>query len=269
MAINMNKLSMGLMIAGFSGFILTLLIILPLYVKRKRKTSKNAQITPATIVTDMAYAFGNLAAIGLRNSRLIDSLRTSESHLKEAQSVAHIGHWELDPAVGTPVWSDEIFRIFDLEPGEGEPSFTNHETHLHPDDWPMLDEAVKKAAASGAPYDLVFRILRPGGEIRWMHSIGKTKRDKDGNIKKIFGTAQDITDRKLVENEIKEQRDFLEVLLNTIPNPIFYKDTKGRYIGYNKSYADFIGLSKKEILNKTVYDMGPKDIADKYYAKDR
>ena len=131
-------------------------------------------------------------------------LRESEELYKEAQRVAHIGHWELNPEIGTPVWSDEIFRIFGLIPQEGEPSFTDHETHLHPDDWPLLNKAVTLASAEGTPFDIIFRIVRPDGEIRWMHSIGTTSKDEKDRVLKLFGTAQDITDRKRAEEALRE-----------------------------------------------------------------
>lgn len=126
-----------------------------------------------------------------------DKLKISEELHREAQEVAHIGHWELDPKVGKPVWSDEIFRIFDLEPGQGEPSFTNHETHLHPDDWPGLNEAVTRGSLDGTPFDLTFRIVRPSGEIRWMHAIGKAEKDKNNEVKRLLGLLRTLLKLKM------------------------------------------------------------------------
>ena len=138
-----------------------------------------------------------------------EALRKSEELHKEAQMVAHIGHWELYPEIGTPVWSDEIFRIFGLNPQESEPSFTDHETHLHPDDWPLLNKAVTLASTEGTPFDIIFRIVRSDGEIRWMHSVGTTTKDKKGKVTKLFGTAQDITDRKQAELVLQESQSKL------------------------------------------------------------
>ena len=136
-----------------------------------------------------------------------EALGVSEELHKEAQRVAHIGHWELYPEIGTPVWSDEIFRIFGLNPQEREPSFTDHETHLHPDDWPLLNKAVTLASTEGTPFDIIFRIVRPDGEIRWMHAIGTTTKDEKGKVTKVFGTAQDITDFKQAEEELRESEE--------------------------------------------------------------
>jgi PAS domain S-box-containing protein len=138
------------------------------------------------------------------------ALKQSECLLKEAQRVAHIGHWELDPEIGTPVWSEEIFRIFGSDPGHGEPSFVDHETYVHPDDWPLLNDAVTAASAKGTPFNITFRLFRQNNEIRWVHAIGTTTTDEKGKVTKLFGTAQDITERR----QGQEERDKLRSQLH-------------------------------------------------------
>ena len=79
---------------------------------------------------------------------------------------------------------------------------------------------------------------------------------------------REIEERKRTQKALGEQKDFLNTLLETISNPVFYKDTRGRYIGCNKAFESFTGRSRSDIVGKTVYDMGPREIADKYYEKD-
>ena len=79
---------------------------------------------------------------------------------------------------------------------------------------------------------------------------------------------REIKERKRTQEALGEQKDFLNTLLETISNPVFYKDEHGRYIGCNKAFESFTGRSRADIVGKTVYDMGPKEIADKYYEKD-
>ena len=79
---------------------------------------------------------------------------------------------------------------------------------------------------------------------------------------------REIEERKRTQEALGEQKDFLNTLLETISNPVFYKDARGRYIGCNKAFESFTGRSRSDIIGKTVYDMGPKKIADKYYEKD-
>jgi PAS domain S-box-containing protein len=87
-------------------------------------------------------------------------------------------------------------------------------------------------------------------------------------IPAILSTARDITDRKRAEEALIEQLKFLQVLIDTIPIPVFFKDTKGIYLGCNKSCEIFFG-PRDQLLGKTVYDVSPKDIADIYYLADQ
>jgi PAS domain S-box-containing protein len=104
---------------------------------------------------------------------------------------------------------------------------------------------------SGSPHDLLVNVKRV--------SI------KGGTI---LYTCHDVTDRKIAEKELGIQKDFLHTLLETIPNPVFYKDINGRYLGCNEAFENFIGRSRSDIIGKTVYDLGPMGIADKYREMD-
>ena len=78
----------------------------------------------------------------------------------------------------------------------------------------------------------------------------------------------DISERKKVEESLKETSAFLNTLLNAIPVPLFYKDTDGRYIGVNKSFEEFFGKTHQELVGKSVFDISPRDLAEFYHAKD-
>lgn len=178
-----------------------------------------------------------------------EKLRHSEALHKEAQRVAHIGHWELDPDVGTPIWSDEIFRIFGLEPGKSKPSFTDHDTIVHPDDFPILDAAVRSAARDGIPFDLIFRILKPDDKIGWMHAIGTIAFDQNNNINKVFGTAHDITEHKQAEEELKQTQLLLKSSLESPKDIIILSlDRNYRYLYFNKAHKEVM----KYAYNKNV-----------------
>jgi PAS domain S-box-containing protein len=79
---------------------------------------------------------------------------------------------------------------------------------------------------------------------------------------------QEIGERRQAEVRLREQNDYSNALLETIPNPVFYKDAGGRYTGCNRAFEEFIGRLRPDIVGKTVYDIGPKKIADKYYEMD-
>ena len=88
-----------------------------------------------------------------------EKLKQSESLLKEAQYLAHIGHWVIDPATGASIWSEEMFRIFGLDPGQGAPSLADREKLIHPDDLDHFNNAISKAISDGASFDIVYRLF--------------------------------------------------------------------------------------------------------------
>ena len=101
-------------------------------------------------------------------------------------------------------------------------------------------------------------------------------RDPSGAVLGSVHILRDITERKKVENALQESKEiitehdrFLEQLIETIPNPVFYKNKNGRYTGCNTAFERYIGLSKDELVGKSVYDIAPEDLADIYYAQDR
>jgi PAS domain S-box-containing protein len=81
-------------------------------------------------------------------------------------------------------------------------------------------------------------------------------------------TLSEVEERKNAESKLLEQVDFLQTLMDTIPNPIFYKDEKGIYLGCNDAFEKVIGIGKKEIIGKTAYEIAPEDLADKYSEMD-
>ncbi len=92
--------------------------------------------------------------------------------------------------------------------------------------------------------------------------------EKNGSVLTMI-VSRDITDRKQAEIELKESKLFHEKLLETVPVPIFYKDTQGRYIGFNKHFENFFGKSREELIGKSVFDISPEELAQIYHAKDK
>ncbi|MGK7346467.1 MAG: PAS domain S-box protein [Candidatus Nitrospinota bacterium M3_3B_026] len=103
----------------------------------------------------------------------------------------------------------------------------------------------------------------------WERATISAVRDRDGGIVNYLKVAEDVTERREAEDKLKEAGEFLRRLLDTIPNPLFYKNTEGVYIGCNEAFAKYLGLERDEIIGKTVYDIAPKDLADVYEDKDR
>ncbi|HEU5193982.1 MAG TPA: ATP-binding protein, partial [Methylomirabilota bacterium] len=120
--------------------------------------------------------------------------------------------WERDLVTNAYTWADETSRIFGLTPQERRMSFTDVQTFLHPADRDTRVQAVADALAGGARYDLEYRVVRPTGEVRHVRSVGDVVRDDSGQPRRVFGTIQDITERKRAERRIVTQSTVTAVL---------------------------------------------------------
>jgi PAS domain S-box-containing protein len=128
-------------------------------------------------------------------------LAEREQQLAEAQALAHVGSWEWDIASNEVRWTDEMFRIYGLEPGSSEVTYEVYLSHVHPDDRFIAARNVSSALETGIPFASDYRILRPDGEVRWLHSRGRLTSDDEGRPVKMTGICHDITDRRQAEDD--------------------------------------------------------------------
>ena len=149
---------------------------------------------------------------GLTSVLVFRNLGESERRLEAAQHISHIGYWERDLVTNRYTWSDETYRIFGLPPQERSLSFGDVQDMLHPADRQRRVAAVREALQGGQRYDVEYRVVRPSGEIRFVHSLGDVLRDESGRARRGFGTLQDITERKLAEHRLVAQHKVTEIL---------------------------------------------------------
>ena len=158
------------------------------------------------------------------------AFRRSEHMLEQSESVAHVGSWEttLDqdgrPRPGALRWSNEVFRIFGLEPGCVEASQARFYETIHPDDREGMRVAAEAARAKGESFEREYRIVRPDGTVRMLHSWTRFERGADGRPGRMLGTCQDITDRRRAEHALREadrrKDEFLAMLAHELRNPL-------------------------------------------------
>lgn len=129
-----------------------------------------------------------------------EAIRKSELRLKEAEQIANIGHWELDLVTNILYWSDEIYRIFDLDPQEFGATYEAFLDTVHPEDRKFVDRTYTDSVKNRSGYDIVHRLLLRDGTIKYVHEICQTKYDKDGKPLRSIGTVQDITKLKQEEH---------------------------------------------------------------------
>lgn len=133
----------------------------------------------------------------------------SNESLEEAQSLAHLGNWEADMVSGELHWSDEIYRIFGLDKKRFTPTVAAFRNAVHPDDMALVEQSEKLAAASGV-HDVVHRIIRPDGTVRYVHELARGVAGTDGRLLRLRGTVQDVTELKLAEEAMLQAKEAAE-----------------------------------------------------------
>ena len=140
------------------------------------------------------------------------NLGESERRLEEAQRLAHVGYWEYDAETDLITWSDETYRIFGLVPQERALHLSQLPELLHPEDRHMVTDAIAETLRGGPRYELEYRVIRPNGEVRLVHSRGDGMRDEFGRTRRMFGSVQDITERKQAEQRLITQHTITRLL---------------------------------------------------------
>src|ERR1700719_599933 len=136
-------------------------------------------------------------------------LQESKTRLEEAQRVAHVGHYYWNLIEDRVIWSDELYRIYGLDPQEGPMDMALIREMIHPEDREFVFRAAEEALRSEARPVAEHRVVRPDGEVRTVHGLGTIKRDASGRPYEMFGTVQDITDRKRAEEALKQSQFYL------------------------------------------------------------
>jgi PAS domain S-box-containing protein len=144
--------------------------------------------------------------------RVVETLRRSEFDLAEAQRVTKLGNWTLDIATGIVRWSEELYRIFDVDKASFEGAYETFLSRVHPDDRPKVLKANAEARSDGKPFEIEYRIRTHGGQLKHIREIGYASKDRSDSISSLFGTAQDITERKQAENAFRDSSVQLRAL---------------------------------------------------------
>ena len=136
----------------------------------------------------------------------------SEQILNKSQEIAHVGSWTLELDDMSLFWSDETYRIFGYDPQEFSLNFNNFKKCVHPDDLEIVLETYTRAVKTNTPYDIIHRIIRPNGEVRFIHEKSIEIKDIKGETVRSIGIVHDITEQQ----KAKERISHLNSILNSI-----------------------------------------------------
>ncbi|MBN2530098.1 MAG: PAS domain-containing protein, partial [Deltaproteobacteria bacterium] len=187
------------------------------------------------------------------------ALLNSESRLSEAQKLAGLGYWDWNISTGEVTWSDEVFKIFHLDPSSFTPQIDSI-MQLSP--WPeyqnrheeLIQRSIEKKEKGS--YDQKF--LRPDGSIGYYSSSFKGEYDSDGNLTSMHGTVMDITERKIQESELKRLRNYLGNIIDSMPSILITVDGDCNVTQWNSQAAQATGLSFEAARTRPLETVFPR-----------
>ena len=189
------------------------------------------------------------------SQKLIESKRIME----EAQRLAHVGNWYWNLQTNERNWSDEFYRICGLTPGDKQLNSETSIDYIHPEDRESTIKIINNAIEKQIPYKYKKRILRLDGTIRHIISKGEISFDKNGKPIEMFGTMQDITRHKEIENELKNSKKRNQDILETLPDLMILYDKYGNHLEFHNPE----GIELEDNIGKNIDKILPKKVCKK------
>ena len=205
-------------------------------------------------------AAGVVAELELR--AVSSEMATKAAQLDLALSAAGTGSYEWDLATNELRWDERLVAMFGYEPEDFRGEFSQFEDRIHPDDRVRVTETLDRAIAALGDLSLQYRIVRPDGE-RWIEARGRVLPGSDGRPARLLGVAYDAT-------ELREARDQLVRLLETMTDAFFSLDTEWRFTFLNSEAEKLLGRSREELLDKSVWEQFPEAVGsvfEEHYAR--
>jgi PAS domain S-box-containing protein len=178
------------------------------------------------------------------------ALRTSEANLAKAQAIGHMGNWEWDLRTGTMQWSSEVWHILGMDSENGKSAPDLFLSSIHPDDRPLVVKQFEDIPLDRKYSSFDFRISQRDGSVRYVHDEAEYTRDEAGTVVKVFGTLQDVTERKLAEEALKVSEERFFNVTNSTLDAIISVNDAGSIVFWNKAAERIFGHSKYEAIGK-------------------
>jgi PAS domain S-box-containing protein len=220
-----------------------------------KRDSKGAPLKIAGLVLDID-----------KRKQAEENLREKERKLREAQEMAHLGFWQWNIKTGNVEWSDEVFKIFCLNPEQFKPNI-NSILELSPwqEDHQRNTELINYAVENHTPGHYEQKFLRPDNSIGYYYSTFQGNYDEKDTLISIVGTILDITERKHIEIALRESEEKFRRLLESMPLPICYVDKNGLITFRNERFVKVFGYSDVEV--PSTKEWWEKAYPDKKYRK--
>ncbi len=186
--------------------------------------------------------------------RAEEALLISEENLAKAQELTHLGSWEWDIERDSIFWSEEMFRIYGINP-DTQDLIGAVRSMIHPEDLQQYDQAMQ--AGGHAPDSIEYRIIRPDGSKRTVQAKAEFSYNSGGQLARMVGTVQDITERKKAETELHRLRNYLSNIINSMPSVLVGVDVQTCITQWNQEAARQTGIPADEALGRRLEDVFP------------
>lgn len=191
-------------------------------------------------------------------------LRDSEARVRLATEATEVGIWEWNILTDQIRWDAQMFRIFGIpQTPNGFVQYTTWSNAVVPEDLPRQEELLQETIRNFGFGRREYRMQRPDGKgIRNIEAVETVRTNAQGQVEWVVGTNLDITDRRNAEKVLLEQENQLRLIMNLTPALISYLDADFRYVRVNKTYEDWFGVAKENIIGRTV----PEIIGEKSWS---
>jgi PAS domain S-box-containing protein len=187
------------------------------------------------------------------------ALSESESRLNEAQKVAQIGSWHLDLSTNHLEWSDEVFRIFEIDSSRFAASYEAFVELVHPDDREKVGQAYNQSVENRTKYDITHRLVMPDGRIKYVHELCDTNYAEDGSPLSSTGTVQDVTERVEAMQALQSTQERYRAVVEDTPIMICRYLTDGEITFANKAYCDYFNRPLDKIVGINFLSLLPME----------
>ncbi|MBD3409902.1 MAG: PAS domain S-box protein, partial [Ignavibacteriales bacterium] len=181
--------------------------------------------------------------------RVEEALRASEARLKEAQRLAKLGDWSLDPETGEFDWSEEIFTLFGLDYDGHPPNREEMYRHIHPEDRARVAKSYDRLFTNEVEIvEEGFRVIRSDGSTRYAQLVARRRLDARGELVAFEGALQDVTDRKEAEAELERSRAHYRLVFHNAPVGVITLDSEGVIVDINEQALEMLGSTRDRLI---------------------
>ncbi len=218
-----------------------------LIARRHDGSLANLQLSASMVKDDADQPFYMMASfVDVTQSKQTEAeLQHNRDLLNEAQRLGQLGSWELNLASGELRWTDEVYRIFELDPAQFSPSYENFLNVIHPDDRDKVNRAYTQSLENHQPYDIEHRLLLADGRIKWVREHCSSEFDAAGKPLRSVGAVQDVTGQHLAMDQLRVAAATFQT-----HEAILITDADSNIVRVNQAFQDITGYTPEEVLGK-------------------